>query len=65
MNPLKLIISIVAGVFALMGLVFFLQGIGLLPGSFMTGQAQWALIGLVLIVIGGSVIGYNLRGMRR
>lgn len=30
---------------ALVGAVWLLQGVGVLPGSFMTGQAQWAVIG--------------------
>jgi hypothetical protein len=59
---MKLVILIVAGLLALLGLIFFLQGIGILLGSSMTGQAQWALIGLVLMVIGGGVIYRNWRG---
>jgi hypothetical protein len=49
---MKIVISVVAALFALTGLVFFLQGIGILLGSYMTGQAQWALIGLVLMLVG-------------
>jgi hypothetical protein len=44
-----------------MGSVWFLQGIGVLPGSFMTGSSFWAaagalavIVGLVLIVVGMS-----------
>jgi hypothetical protein len=32
----------------LMGLVFIGQGVGLIPGSFMTGRIEWAVIGSVL-----------------
>ncbi|MGH7911940.1 MAG: hypothetical protein ACREQM_05855 [Candidatus Dormibacteraceae bacterium] len=39
-------------VLVVVGLVFTLQGVGVLPGSFMTGERQWAAIGIVLIVIG-------------
>jgi hypothetical protein len=28
-----------------MGLVFLGQGVGIIPGSFMTGRIEWALIG--------------------
>ncbi|MGH8924645.1 MAG: hypothetical protein ACRDWA_08450 [Acidimicrobiia bacterium] len=31
---------------AVVGAVFFGQGIGLIPGSFMTDQPTWAVIGL-------------------
>jgi len=43
----RLVVSAVAG---LVGLVWILQGIGALPGSFMTGDMLWAWIGLALIV---------------
>ena len=34
------------------GAVWFLQGIGVLPGSFMTGQTRWAVTGSVTAVAG-------------
>lgn len=40
---------VLATVAALVGLVWLLQGIGLLPGSFMSGDALWALAGLAVI----------------
>ena len=47
----------VAGVLALLaGCVWFLQGINVLPGSFMTGQTKWAVYGAVLVVIGIVVL---------
>jgi hypothetical protein len=36
----------------LVGIVWFLQGINVLPGSFMTGQMQWAIYGVIAVVIG-------------
>jgi hypothetical protein len=36
----------------LVGGTWFLQGIGILPGSFMTGQAKWAIYGGVAAVSG-------------
>lgn len=42
-----------AGVLAmLMGTIWFLQGINVLPGSFMTGQIRWAVYGALAIVVG-------------
>jgi len=47
------IVSNVVGVLCLlMGGVWFLQGINILPGSFMTGQTKWAVYGGVLVVVG-------------
>jgi hypothetical protein len=43
----------IAGVVCvLIGGVWFLQGINILPGSFMTGQTKWAIYGGVLLVVG-------------
>jgi hypothetical protein len=53
----------VAGVLcSLMGGVWFLQGINVLPGSFMTGQTKWAIYGAVLLLIG---VGLLILGNRR
>jgi hypothetical protein len=43
----------VAGVLCLLsGGVWFLQGINVIRGSFMTGQTKWAVIGGLLLVAG-------------
>ena len=54
---MRIILKIVGVLMMLMGAVWFLQGINILPGSFMTGQIRWAvygggtaLVGLVLVV---------------
>ena len=36
----------------LAGLVFFLQGINVLPGSYMTGDPQWAVNGGIMMTVG-------------
>jgi hypothetical protein len=36
----------------LLGSIWFLQGINVLPGSFMTGQMRWAVRGGILVVAG-------------
>jgi hypothetical protein len=47
---------------ALIGFGWFLQGIGVLPGSFMTGQIQWAVYGGVAVVVGvGLVVKFGTR----
>lgn len=52
---MKLILQIIAVVIILGGAVFFLQGINVLPGSYMTGDPQWAVNGGVMIVIGAGL----------
>jgi hypothetical protein len=46
---------VLSGLLILTGIVWFLQGINILPGSFMTGQIQWAIAGVVSFVIGASL----------
>jgi hypothetical protein len=36
----------------LFGTIWFLQGINVLPGSFMTGQIRWAVYGGIAFVAG-------------
>lgn len=46
-------LRIAIGVLLLLaGLIWFLQGINQLPGSFMTGDLRWAIIGAVSALIG-------------
>ena len=42
---------VLAALFALVGLVWIGQGVGLLGGSVMTGSAFWAVVGVVLLVV--------------
>jgi hypothetical protein len=57
------IASNVSGVLCLLvGCVWILQGINILPGSFMTGQTKWAIYGGLLVVAGiGLLISANRR----
>jgi hypothetical protein len=43
------------------GITFFLQGINVLPGSSMTGQTQWAVIGGILIVVAAGLLWWENR----
>jgi hypothetical protein len=55
--------SVIVGVIAiLVGGVWILQGTGKLPGSFMTGQRMWLIIGIIVALI-GLALAYN--GIRR
>jgi hypothetical protein len=47
----------IAGVLlVLFGGIWFLQGINVLPGSFMTGQIRWAIYGGIAVAAGISLI---------
>jgi hypothetical protein len=56
------IAMIVVGVLAVVvGGVWIGQGLGLIPGSFMTGDKTWFYVGLVLVVVGIVAL---VRGVR-
>ena len=46
----------------LLGGLWFLQGVGILGGSAMTGQVFWAIVGGILLIVG---IVLCARGVRR
>ncbi len=48
---MRIFLNIISVLLILMGAVWFLQGINVLPGSFMTGDPQWAINGGIAIVI--------------
>lgn len=54
-------VSLAVGVvLVLVGAVWVLQGIGILTGSFMTGQKLWFLIGLAAFLVGIVLVAANL-----
>lgn len=48
---MKALLNIIGIVVILAGGVFFLQGSNVLPGSFMTGDPQWAINGGIMILV--------------
>jgi hypothetical protein len=63
---MKIILNIVGILLVLMGSVWFLQGINVLPGSIMTGQIQWAIYGGLAVVVGiGLLVFANRRRASR
>lgn len=53
---MKLTLKIAGAILILFGTIWFLQGINVLPGSFMTGQIQWAVYGGIAVAAGISLI---------
>jgi uncharacterized membrane protein HdeD (DUF308 family) len=59
---MRISMNVLAVVCLLLGCVWILQGINILPGSFMTGQTKWAIYGALLVVAGiGLLISANRR----
>jgi hypothetical protein len=46
---MRLAVRIAAALALLAGVTFFFQGIGVIPGSFMTGRSEWAVVGAALV----------------
>jgi len=53
---MKISLNVFGIILILAGGVFFLQGINLLPGSFMRGDPQWVVNGGILIIVGIGLI---------
>lgn len=53
---MKIGLSIFGGLLILVGIIWILQGINILPGSFMTGQIKWAYNGAISAVLGVGVL---------
>lgn len=52
------------GLLIVVGVIWFGQGIGLIGGSFMTGEAQWAVIGALCILAGAFLVRAGFRWRR-
>jgi hypothetical protein len=53
---MKIALNVVGAILVLFGAIWFLQGINVLPGSFMTGQIQWAVYGGMAVAIGVALL---------
>jgi hypothetical protein len=49
---MRIALNVLGVLLLLMGCVWFFQGINVIPGSFMTGQPQWAVYGGLLVIAG-------------
>jgi hypothetical protein len=53
---MAVIARIAGGILVLFGAIWFLQGINVLPGSFMTGQIRWAIYGAIAMAAGVALL---------
>lgn len=51
-----MVLTVVGLLLVLLGVGWFLQGINVLPGSFMTGQIRWAVYGGMAVVVGAALL---------
>jgi hypothetical protein len=62
---MRIALIVLALLCLLTGVVWILQGINILPGSFMTGQIVWAYAGGATALVGGVLLWIALRIGRR
>ena len=62
MRVLKVLATILSGPMLVIGCIWILQGVNLLPGSFMTGHLQWAVYGGALAFVGACLVYWVNRG---
>lgn len=61
---MKTVLNVVGVLLALVGPVWILQGVGILPGSFMSSDPTWAVIGIVTVIIGAGLLYYANRRLK-
>jgi len=52
---MRALITIIGILLVILGTVWVLQGVNVLPGSFMTGDVRWAIYGAIAVV-GGIIL---------
>jgi hypothetical protein len=53
---MRIVLNIVGAVLVLFGGVWVLQGVNVLPGSFMSGQMRWAVRGGIAVIAGFALL---------
>ncbi|MEQ7155331.1 hypothetical protein [Brevundimonas aurifodinae] len=56
MIVLRYLATILCGPLLLVGIIWVLQGLNILPGSFMTGQIIWAIYGAPMALAGAGLL---------
>ncbi len=62
---MKWVLNIIAVLLILVGIIWILQGINILPGSFMTGNPLYAVLGCILGILGAVLLFFANRAKRQ
>jgi uncharacterized integral membrane protein len=54
----------VGALITIVGLIFALQGFGIIGGSYMSGDSSWAIIGPLVALAGLVIAGVGVRRLR-
>lgn len=55
-RPMRYVLRVVAILLIVFGAIWILQGVNVLPGSFMTGQIRWAYRGGIAVAAGLAIL---------
>jgi len=58
---MKIALTVLGVLLILAGGVWFLQGVNILPGSFMTGQIKWSVYGAIAMIVGVALMVFGNR----
>lgn len=58
---LKIIIKIFAVLLMVAGIIWALQGLNILPGTFMRGDPQWVINGAIIAMVGAGLFWFTNR----
>lgn len=61
----RIVLVVIGALVTLAGIVWTLQGLGYISGSFMTGATLWAVIGPVVALVGLAIVALGVRGRHR
>lgn len=56
---MRVLLSIIGVLLALLGIIWFLQGTNIMPyppGGFMNGQTKWVINGVIAFLVGGALV---------
>ena len=60
-KPLWVVAGVVVG---LVGLLWTLQGVGIIEGSSMSGTTTWSIVGPIVLLVGVVIMSVGIRGRR-
>ena len=64
-EKMRIALNVVGAVLVFFGSVWVLQGVNVLPGSFMSGQMRWAVRGGLAVIAGIAVLVWANRKRQR
>lgn len=53
---MKWLLNILGVILVLIGVIWILQGVNILPGSFMSGHILYAILGIIVGAVGGFLL---------